>query len=54
MFTIFRPGFFGLPVTGGEGGGGLKRPYTCNSVTAYGLATNFTQNDVLVRSIIQV
>ena len=36
----------------GGGGGGLRRPYTCNSITAYDMATKFKQDDVLIDSII--
>ena len=32
--------------------GGLRRPYPCNSTTAYGMATIFSQNDILIISII--
>ena len=49
--TLFRAGFFGLPGTGGRGWLGLRRPYTGNSITAYGMATKFTRNDVLICSI---
>ena len=34
------------------GPGGLRRPYACNSTTAYGMAPKFTRNDVLNISII--
>ena len=48
VLNLFRPGLFGLPATEGEGGGVLRRPYTCNSTTTYGMVTKFTQNDVLI------
>ena len=41
--------FFLLPRTGG---GRLRRPYPCNSTTAYGMAPKFTQNDILIISFI--
>ena len=51
--TLFRLGFFLLTRTGGgEGEGGLRRPYTCNSPTAYCMTPQFTQNDVVIISII--
>ena len=31
--------------------GGLRRPYPCNCTTAYGMATNFSHNDILIISI---
>ena len=51
-FNPIQTGLFLLPGPGGGGGGGLRRPYTFNSITAYGMATKFTQNDVLICSII--
>ena len=36
----------------GGGGGGIRRPYTCNSIIGYDMATKFTHNDVLIISII--
>ena len=44
--TLFRPGFFCF-----LGPGGLRRPYTCISTTAYGTAPKFTRNDVPIISI---
>ena len=35
-----------------RGGGGLRRPYPCNSTTAYGMTPTFTHNDVQIISII--
>ena len=50
--TLLKPGIFLLPRTGKGGGGGLRRPYTCNSATAYCMTPQFTQNDVVIISII--
>ena len=45
--------FFCFPGPGGGGGGGaLRRPYLCNSTTAYGMTPTFTPNDVQIISII--
>ena len=49
-FNAIQTGLFLLPRTGG--GGELRRPYPCNSVTAYGMTPKFTQNDILIISII--
>ena len=46
--TLFRPGFLLLPRTWGA----LRRPSPCNSTIAYGMATKYSQNDVLIISII--
>ena len=51
-----QTGLFLLPRTGGwaggGGGGGLRRPYPCNSTTTHGIAPKFTQNDIIIISII--
>ena len=47
--TLFRPGFFFCFPGPGEG---LRRPYPCNSTTAYCMTPQFTQNDVVIISII--
>ena len=46
--TLFRPGFFLLPWTGG----GLRRPYPCNAATANCMTPQFTPNDVVIISSI--
>ena len=46
VLTIQTGFFFGLPGTEE----GLHGPYTFNSLTAHGMATKFTQNDVLISS----
>ena len=48
VLTLFRPGFFLLPWTGG----GLRRPYPCNAATAYWMTPQFTPNDVVIISSI--
>ena len=46
FLTLFRPGFPGFARPQGRGVGGP----TCVTITAYGMATKFTQNDVLIIS----
>ena len=44
--------FFNFLGPGGGESAGVRRSYTCNSITPDGMATKFTQNDVLINSII--
>ena len=48
-FNPIQTGFF---FASQDRGGGIRRPYPCNSVTAYGMTAKFTQNDILIISII--